>query len=121
MRPSPTLLARKLTKPLSSKLQVFRDIPTTPAPAPLSKSKTQLPFVLARKTTDPELIISAPEPRQPDAKPPTLLRLLMDAQNDAAPGQWPPNLRIEPVVTRADWEPVKKGVRSKLKRLLKEA
>ncbi|KAJ7261399.1 hypothetical protein B0H12DRAFT_967190, partial [Mycena haematopus] len=64
-------------------------------------------------------IIPAPVPRNHEIKPPTLLESLI-AQKNAAGDEWPPNLRIEPFISRTEWDPVKKGLRSKLKKMLRE-
>ncbi|KAF7322688.1 hypothetical protein HMN09_00047600 [Mycena chlorophos] len=114
MRPSPARLARQVPKPLKTKVQVFRGVvvqESTPTPRVLRRAN-----ILANGGS----ILPAPVPQAVDAKPPTLLETLM-AKQRAAPESWPPNLRIEPTISRATWAPVKKGVRSKLKRMLKEA
>ncbi|KAJ6618311.1 hypothetical protein B0H10DRAFT_1734306, partial [Mycena sp. CBHHK59/15] len=64
-------------------------------------------------------ILPAPVPRNHELKPPTLIERLL-AQKLAAGDEWPPNLRIEPFISRDTWAPVKKGLRSKLKRMLRE-
>ncbi|KAJ7074319.1 hypothetical protein C8F01DRAFT_1100110 [Mycena amicta] len=111
MRPSSACLARKVPKPIKPKVQVFHraqllSTPTTPRILPRAK--------ILNTSIHP-----APAPRSPDSKPPTLLETLVSRQK-AAPEEWPPNLRIEPVISRKTWDPVKKGIRSKLKKMLKE-
>ncbi|KAJ7286046.1 hypothetical protein C8J57DRAFT_986251, partial [Mycena rebaudengoi] len=64
-------------------------------------------------------ILPSPAPRNHEIKPPTLIETLI-ARKSAAGDKWPANLRIEPFISRADWAPVKKGVRSKLKKMLRE-
>ncbi|KAJ7197218.1 hypothetical protein GGX14DRAFT_375178 [Mycena pura] len=64
-------------------------------------------------------ILPAPAPRSHETKPPTLLETLI-AKKQVAGDDWPPNLRVEPFISRDTWAPVKKGTRSKLKRMLKE-
>ncbi|KAJ6500439.1 hypothetical protein C8R45DRAFT_68908 [Mycena sanguinolenta] len=113
MRPSPACMARAIPKPLKSNMQVFPRVPTAvrqpsiPRIVPLRK--------IARNTS----ILPAPVPRNHEIKPPTLIESLL-AQKSAAGDEWPANLRIEPFISRAEWDPVKKGLRSKLKRMLRE-
>ncbi|KAF8184951.1 hypothetical protein K438DRAFT_1837156 [Mycena galopus ATCC 62051] len=113
MRSSSACMARAILKPLKANMQVFPRAttaarqPSVPRIVPLGK--------IARSAS----IIPAPVPRNHELKPPTLIQTLL-AQKSAAGGDWPPNLRIEPFISRTDWAPVKKGLRSKLKRMLRE-
>ncbi|KAJ7632233.1 hypothetical protein FB45DRAFT_911880 [Roridomyces roridus] len=113
MRPSPASLARKVAKPLKPHLQVFSstsNVDLTPA----------IPRLIPRRNVAPRTsILPAPTPRNHQIKPPTLIETLI-AQKSAAGDRWPPNLRVEPFITRETWEPVRKGLRSKLKRMLRE-
>ncbi|KAJ7184208.1 hypothetical protein C8R46DRAFT_1063280 [Mycena filopes] len=112
MRPSPVRLARKI-KPIPSSMQVF----STP---PAEQRILSLPrFVSRKKIEERTSILPAPAPRSHEIKPPTLIETLA-ARKLAAGDRWPPNIRIEPVISRATWEPVRKGIRSKLKKMLRE-
>ncbi|KAJ7756836.1 hypothetical protein DFH07DRAFT_820124 [Mycena maculata] len=114
MRPSPACMARKIPKPLQPKMQVF---PRTDVPA---DSKPSIPRLVSRKKIALQAsILPAPVPRNHKIKPPTLSEGLL-AEKLAAGDKWPPNLRIEPFITREKWAPVQKGLRSKLKRMLRE-
>ncbi|KAF7295263.1 hypothetical protein MIND_01065400 [Mycena indigotica] len=113
MRSSPVCLARKLPKPLKFKVQVFHL-------DRLAQPPSTLPRIIPRdKVADGTAILSAPAPKSQHFKPPSLLETLLARQKNA-PEDWPPNLRIEPVISRQTWEPVKMGIRSKLKRMLRE-
>ncbi|KAJ7684715.1 hypothetical protein DFH06DRAFT_968028 [Mycena polygramma] len=82
--------------------------------------KPSIPRIVPRdKLASQATILPAPVPRNHEIKPPTLLETLL-AQKLAAGDQWPANLRIEPFISRKTWAPVKKGLRSKLKRMLRE-
>jgi hypothetical protein len=63
-------------------------------------------------------IIPEPAPQQPEKKD-TLISALMK-QREAMGDSWPPNLRIEPVVTKKTFERVHADYRTELKALLKE-
>ncbi|KAJ7445771.1 hypothetical protein B0H11DRAFT_1746673 [Mycena galericulata] len=76
-------------------------------------------LVPRRKIALQTSILPAPVPRNHEIKPPTLIESLL-AEKLTAGDKWPPNLRIEPFITRETWAPVKKGLRSKLKRMLRE-
>ncbi|KAJ7043252.1 hypothetical protein C8F04DRAFT_35490 [Mycena alexandri] len=112
MRPSPVSLARKI-KPIPSSLQVFSQPPSADRILSLPR------FVSRAKVEERTSILPAPVPRNHEIKPPTLIEMLA-ARKLAAGAQWPPNIRIEPVISRATWAPVRKGIRSKLKKMLRE-
>ncbi|KAJ7168142.1 hypothetical protein C8R43DRAFT_876976 [Mycena crocata] len=83
-------------------------------------SKPAVPRIVPRaKITHRASILPAPTPRNHELKPPTLIENLM-ARKGTAGDEWPPNLRIEPFITRQTWAPVRKGLRSKLKKMLRE-
>ncbi|KAJ7090228.1 hypothetical protein B0H15DRAFT_778957 [Mycena belliarum] len=96
-------------------MQVFIRPTAVQADTPLSLQR----IVPRRKITLKSSILPAPAPRNHLFKPPTLLETLM-AEKLTLGDSWPPNLRIEPFISRETWAPVKKGLRSKLKRMLRE-
>ncbi|KAJ7702374.1 hypothetical protein B0H17DRAFT_1044091 [Mycena rosella] len=115
MRPSAACMVRKLSKPLKPNMQIFAR-PTATQADPQSAIPRIVPREkLARRTS----ILPAPVPRNHEIKPPTLIETLM-ARKLALGDKWPPNLRIEPVISRETWAPVQKGLRSKLKKMLRE-
>ncbi|KAJ7093175.1 hypothetical protein C8R44DRAFT_815762 [Mycena epipterygia] len=121
MRSSAACMARmhrisKMDRPLKPNMQVFHR-PTTVTEA---DPKPSIPRIVPReKIRLRTSILSAPLPRSHEIKPPTLIETLL-ARKLAAGDRWPPNLRIEPFISRATWAPVKKGIRSKLKKMLRE-
>ncbi|KAJ6547125.1 hypothetical protein B0H19DRAFT_1164113 [Mycena capillaripes] len=113
MRPSATRMARKLAKPLQPNMQVFPRTTTVERQLPIPR------IVPREKIASKASILPAAVPRNHEIKPPTMIETLL-AQKAAAGDEWPPNLRIEPFISRTEWAPVKKGLRSKLKRMLRE-
>ncbi|KAJ6606559.1 hypothetical protein DFH09DRAFT_1120602 [Mycena vulgaris] len=115
MRPSATCMARKIPKPLHPNMQVFpRRTPVQP------ETPSSIPRIVPReKIALRTSILPAPAPRSHEIKPPTLIEGLL-ARKLALGDSWPPNLRIEPFISRDTWAPVKKGLRSKLKKMLRE-
>ncbi|KAK7023896.1 hypothetical protein R3P38DRAFT_1078396 [Favolaschia claudopus] len=111
MHPSAVWMARTISKPLKPNMQVFTSA-STPKP-------TQPRIIPRGKIALNASIVPAAIPRNHETKPPTLIQTLI-AQKDAAGDEWPSNLRIEPFISRAEWAPVKKGLRSKLKKMLRE-
>lgn len=106
-------MLRKMAKPLQPNMQVF---PRTAA----VERKPAIPRLVPREKLLPEAsILPGPVPRNHEIKPPTLIETLI-AEKNATGDKWPPNLRIEPFISRTEWAPVKKGLRSKLKRMLRE-
>jgi hypothetical protein len=106
-------MARAIPKPINPTVQVF------PRAAAVARKSAVPRFVPLRKIAPDASILPAAAPRNHELRPPTLIQTLV-ARKDAAGDGWPPNLRIEPVISRTDWAPVKKGLRSKLKRMLRE-
>ncbi len=68
-------------------------------------------------TKRPPTVHPAPAPHPPAHTP--LLQVLME-RRDALGKRWPPNLRIEPVVKKAELAGVDASVRTQLKALLRE-
>ncbi|KAK0240458.1 hypothetical protein EDD85DRAFT_489417 [Armillaria nabsnona] len=65
-----------------------------------------------------KVVPSAAE-RPPEVKPPTLLDNLLERKEKAG-DNWPSNIRIETPISKAALKDVQSGVRTQLKKLLKE-
>ncbi|EAU88391.1 hypothetical protein CC1G_05157 [Coprinopsis cinerea okayama7 len=64
-------------------------------------------------------IIPRPTPQYEELKKPTVLQLL-EKQREEAGENWPSNIRIEPVIKKQVFKPVKPELRKTLKKMLKE-
>ncbi|KAI0080594.1 hypothetical protein K474DRAFT_1657747 [Panus rudis PR-1116 ss-1] len=60
-----------------------------------------------------------PEPVRSDVRQPTLIEILQQRQLQAG-AEYPKNIRIEPVVTKATFRDVAPDIREELKKLTKE-
>lgn len=66
-------------------------------------------------------ILPAVAPRTQEAKPPTLHELLLERQAKTG-GNWPVNIRIEPLLKKTVFKRVQADIRPRLKRMvLKES
>ncbi|KAJ7470340.1 hypothetical protein FB451DRAFT_334158 [Mycena latifolia] len=115
MRPSAACMARKMAKPLKPNMQVFPRLKTVQVDPQPAVQRIVPRGKIALRTS----ILPAPAPRNHEIKPPTLIENLM-ARKLTLGDEWPSNLRIEPFISRETWAPVKKGLRSKLKKMLRE-
>ncbi|KAK0210453.1 hypothetical protein DFS33DRAFT_1293251 [Desarmillaria ectypa] len=64
-------------------------------------------------------VVPSSAERPPEVKPPTVLDILLERKEKAG-DNWPSNIRIEPPVTKTALKDVQSGVRTQLKKLLKE-
>ena len=60
-----------------------------------------------------------PEPGRSDVKPPTLIDILMKRKEELG-ADYPPNIRIEPVLAKETFKGVPPEAREELKELLRE-
>ena len=64
-------------------------------------------------------VVPSPAERHPEIRPPTLLDILLE-QKEKAGNNWPSNIRIETPIPKTVLKDVQSGVRTQLKKLLKE-
>ncbi|PBK96514.1 hypothetical protein ARMGADRAFT_699440 [Armillaria gallica] len=64
-------------------------------------------------------VVPSTAERPPEVKPPTLLAILLERKEKAG-DNWPSNIRIETPISKAALKDVQSGVRTQLKKLLKE-
>jgi hypothetical protein len=84
-------------------------------------SAVRLVRIIPRKALNPAStkVLHAPPPQAQELRQPTVLDLLNQQREKAGP-EWPANIRLEPVVKKAAFRPVRAELRTQLKKLLKE-
>jgi hypothetical protein len=84
-------------------------------------SAIRLVRIIPRKALNPATVkvLQAPAPQTEELHQPTLIDILNRQREKAGP-EWPANIRLEPMVKKAAFQPVRAELRTHLRKLLKE-